>query len=489
MSKRIAFGMISHETNCFSPIQTPLDAWKERGFAIGEEILTLSKGRKSNIGGFMEVAEREGWTLLPTVAAGATPSAPTDTVTYNYLKNLLLDPMKGEELDAVWLAMHGGMMAEGVDDPELDLVLAVREIVGDIPVIVTLDLHSNLEEEMVHKCDAIFGFDTNPHIDLYERAIEAAELLARMFNEGIQPVTAFAHPPMLPPTINLRTEEGPMVKLFDKAREFEAEPGVYNVSVFGGFPFVDAPYAGLNVVATASSREQAQKIVDFIAAMAWEIRDEFLKDLPFPEEALDQVVALMDDADKRPIIIADVADNPGGGGTGDTPELLREMLKRNLPGSAAALIWDPATVEQAIAVGVGNKGMFKIGGKASADYGLPIETEAYVAAISDGKFISTGPMGRGAPSNMGKAARLIVGNVHILIGSIRMACNDADIFRNLGVEPSLQRLLLIKSRGHFRASFQPMAKEIIEVDAPGAANPNLKRYPFTRISCWPLNIE
>ncbi|MCL2498146.1 MAG: MlrC C-terminal domain-containing protein, partial [Symbiobacteriaceae bacterium] len=390
---------------------------------------------------------------------------------------------------AVWLGMHGGMVAQGVDDPELDIVTSVRQLVGDIPIIVTLDLHSNLQQEMVEACQGIFGFDTNPHIDSYERAKEAAEHLARIFNEGIKPVCAFKHPPMVPPTINLRTEEGPMVPLFAKAREHEANPDVYNVYVFGGFPFADVPYAGLNVVTTAASQELAQSICDEIAAMAWETRAEFLKYLPDCRDALDLVEKLWDDNDKRPIIVADVADNPGGGGTGDTPELLRELIKRNLPRTAAAIIWDPQVVEQAIQLGVGKTAKFSIGGKASTAYGAPIEVEAYVAAICDGRYEATGPMGRGSMSNLGKAVRLVVGNVQILVNSVRQACNDADIFRHLGVEPTRQRLLLVKSRGHFRASFQPLAKEIIEVDAPGAANPNLKRYPYKNINYWPLNSE
>ena len=488
MSKYVAIGMINHETNCFSAIETPLSAWKERIFAIGEDILNSNKGRRTNIGGFMEIAEREGWTLLPTVAASAVPSAPTDAKTYAYLKNLLLEPLKHQKVDAVWLAMHGAMMAEGVDDPELDMVTEVRKLVGDVPIVVTLDLHANLQKEMVENCDAIFGYDTNPHIDLYERAVEAAELLSGIFNESLETKTAFAHPPMTPPTINMRTGEGPMVALFNKAREYEKQPGVYNVSVFGGFPFVDAPYVGLSIVTTAKDKEMAQKISDDIAELAWDNRNEFLKDLPNTIDALNQVEAIWDDADPRPIIIADVADNPGGGGSGDTTELMLELIKRNLPHSCAALLWDPETVQQAIKVGVGNKGIFKLGGKTSLEYGPPIEIEAYVAALSDGHYSAYDPNARDIV-RIGPATRLIIGNVQIIVNSIRLACNNADMIRALGLEPAKQRLLLIKSRGHFRASFQPMSKEIIEVDAPGAANPNLSRYPFERLRNWPLDCQ
>ena len=487
MGKRIAVGMISHESNCFSPMPTPLPAWKERSYIIGQEILVDHEGKKTNFGGFMEIAQREGWELLPTLAASAVPSAPTDAATYNHLKSLLLDPLRGQKLDGVWLAMHGAMAAEGVDDPELDIVLEARRIIGNIPLVVTLDLHGNLQKEMVENCDAIFGFDTNPHVDAYERAKEAGELLSRMLNEGIKPVTAFTHGSMMPPTINQRTAEGPMATLFAKAREHEAKPGIYNVSVFGGFPYVDAPYSGLSVVTTAAELSLAQKVSDEIAAFAWEIRDEFMKDIPDIHTALDMAEAHLDESDTRPIILTDVADNPGGGGSGDTPELLRELVQRNLPGSAAALFWDPETVREAIRTGVGNTGKFRIGGKACADYGPPVEVEAYVAAISDGRFVATGPMMRGTKLDLGLAVRLVVGNVQILIGSVRQACNDADIFRNLGVEPARERVLLIKSRGHFRASFEPLSKMIIEVDAPGAVNTNLKRFPYKRANRWPLN--
>jgi microcystin degradation protein MlrC len=183
------------------------------------------------------------------------------------------------------------------------------------------------------------------------------------------------------------------------------------------------------------------------------------------------------------------ADNPGGGGSGDTPELLRAIIESNIPGTAAAVICDPETVQKALKIGVGNIGSFTIAGKAEPAYGLPIVAEAKVKAIADGNFIATGPMGRGNPWDMGVCARLEVGNVDILVCSTRIACNDADIFRHLGVEPSQKKLLLIKSRGHFRASFEPLASSIIEVDAPGAANPNLKRYSYQKIAAWPLNVK
>ncbi len=490
MTKRVAIGMISHETNVFSPVQTPLQAWKDRSFATGHEILAHYSGTKSSIGAFLEVGQQNGWEMLPTICASAVPSAPTDAQTYRYLKGGLITPMMEAMPDAVLLALHGAMQAEGVDDPEGDIVATIKQQVGDIPILVVLDLHGNITAEMCGNCDAVFGFDTNPHIDGYERGLEAARCLERVFAGQAHPVNAYSHPPMMPPTINMRTAEGPMVELKELGRQWEAKPGIINVSVFGGFPFGDIPHGGLSVVTTADGDESlAQQCSDAIAARAWEIRDQFLKPILPPVQAINQALSLLDDNDPRPVILADVADNPGGGGSGDTPELLRELLKRNIFGSAAAAIWDPETVQQAIKVGVGGRGTFHIGGKADPSYGEPLVVEGTVRVLSDGLFAARGPMGRGMQWNMGLSAVIEVGHTKLVVCSIRIACNDADLFRSMGIDPADSRVLLIKSRGHFRASFEPLAKAIIEVDAPGAANPNLDRYnyKFVKRPLWPLD--
>ncbi len=490
MTKRVAMGMISHETNVFSPVQTPLQAWKDRSFAIGHEILAHYSGTKSSIGAFMEIGQQHGWEMIPTLCASAVPSAPTDAQTYSYLKDGLISSMVEAKPDAVLLALHGAMQAEGVDDPEGDIVATIKQQVGDIPILVVLDLHGNITAEMCANCNAVFAFDTNPHIDGYERGLEAARCLERIFAGLATPVNAYSHPPMMPPTINMRTAEGPMVELKELGKQWEAKPGIINVSVFGGFPFGDVPHCGLSVVTTADGDlALAQQCSDAIAARAWEIRSQFLKTILKPKEALDEALALLDDKDRRPVILADVADNPGGGGSGDTPELVRELLKRSIPDSAAAAIWDPETVQQALQVGVGGKATFRIGGRAEPAYGEPLVVEGTVRVLSDGLFTARGPMGRGMQWNMGRAAVIEVGHTRLVVCSIRIACNDADLFRSVGIDPADARVLLIKSRGHFRASFEPLAKAIIEVDAPGAANPNLERYQYKFVSrpLWPLD--
>lgn len=492
MRKRVAVGQISHETNVFSPVQTPLEAWRERHLYVGDEILKAYPGSKTAIGAWLEIAEREGWEIIPTITASAMPSAPTDAETYEWLKRHLLDPIAEARPDAVLLSVHGAMMAEGVDDPEGDLARAVKAIIGDRPLLLAMDLHGNITPDMCASCDGVFAFDTNPHIDSYERGLETAECLVRVFAGEIKPVVGYAHPPMMPPTINMRTAEGPMVELFRLAREWEAKPGIINVSIFGGFPYCDFPHVGTSIVTTADGDPAlARACSEAIGARAWEIREQFLKRIPAPAEAVDQALALLKDGsgDRRPVILADVSDNPGGGGSGDTTELLRELLRRQVRGVAAAAIWDPETVREAVAVGVGNSAAFRIGGKAEPAYGAPLAVRGTVRAITDGRFVARGPMGRGATWRLGTTAVIEAEGIRFVVTTIRMACNDADLFRSVGIDPADTPVLVIKSRGHFRASFEPLARTIIEVDAPGAANPGIDRYEYKRVErpIWPLD--
>lgn len=492
MKRRVAIGMISHETNVFSPVPTPLQAWRDRGLYLGEEIIQHFRGTKSAIGAYLEVAEREGWEVIPTISAAAMPSAPTDAETYAWLKRHLLEPIAAQQPDAVLLSVHGAMMAEGVDDPEGDLARGIKALIGERPLLLAMDLHGNITPEMCQACDGVFAFDTNPHVDAYERALEAAGCLRQIFAGEVRPVVGYAHPPMMPPTINMRTAEGPMVELFALAREWEAMPGIVNVSIFGGFPYCDFPHVGTSIVTTANGDPGlAQACSEAIAARAWAIREQFLKPIPTPAEAVAQAFALLNDGsgDRRPVILADVADNPGGGGSGDTTVLLGELFRQGVRGVAAAAIWDPETVAQAVAVGVGSTAEFAIGGKAEPAYGSPLVMQGTVRALTDGRFTARGPVGRGMQWNMGRTAVIESNGILMVINSIRIACNDADVFRSVGIDPADTPVLLIKSRGHFRASFEPLSRAVIEVDAPGAANPSIDRYTYWRTPrpIWPLD--
>lgn len=508
---RVAIGMIAHETNVFSPVPTPLRAFEEgRGYGVlrGRRLLEAYRGTRSSLGGFIEAADREGWEVVPTIAASATPSGVVSADAYRTLKGWLLEDLRRAQadggIDAVLLMLHGAMVAEGAPDAEGDICLSVRELIGDRPLLLQMDLHGNISAEMCGAVNGVFAYDTNPHVDGYERALEAAEALARIFAGGPPPRVYLAKPGMMPPTINMRTAEGPMAELLALGREWEARPGVLNVSVFGGFPYSDVPVCGLAAVVTATDPGAGQAAADAVARRAWEIRERFLKPLVPIAAAVDRVRESMrahprpfgagatPSQGPKPLALADVADNPGGGGSGDTTELLRALVAAECRGVAVAALWDPATVARAFDVGVGNEAEFRIGGRAEPRYGVPAAVRARVRALTDGRFIARGPMGRGMVWHMGPTAVLEIGGpdgIAVVCTGMRLACNDLGVFRSAGVEPLEQRALVIKSRGHFRAAFEPVVSEVLEVDAPGAAHPDLSRFPFRNVPrpVWPLD--
>ena len=481
---RILIGMMMHETNTFSAVKTTL---KDFDPLYGEELIHALKGTRSGIGGFIDVLEKHGAEIIPTIGAGATPSGPLANKDYKNIVNTILKAATDSKpVDGVLLALHGAMIAEDVPDAEGTLLKKIHEAIGPrVPIIITLDLHGLISKLIVDNCDAIFGYDTNPHIDMYERGVEAAETIIKTIKGDIAPVVAFKKLPMLPPTINQRTTEGPMVKLLEKARRYEKMKGVLNVCIFPAFAYTDVERVGSAVVAvTDANRELAQRISDELGAAMFACREEFLKPLTPIEEAVNRAIT----APEGPIILADVADNPGGGAPGDGTEILRELIKRNAKNVGVACIKDPEAVAKAIEVGVSGQLDMRIGGKTDHNHGDPIRVKGTVRTITDGSFVhKSGEVG--VTENVGRTAVIDIDGIEVILTEKSHAPNDPEIYRRNGIEPTDKKILLLKSRGHFRAAYEPFSKEVIEVDGPGLTTPNLKRFTYTKIPhpIWPFD--
>jgi microcystin degradation protein MlrC len=493
----VAIGRISHETNSFSPVPTTLDSFREgEGILESDALVRHYTGTKTGLGGFLDVAAEERWTAAGTLAAGATPSGNVAASAHAALRDGLIARLAAAgPVDGVLLHLHGAMCSNGAPDAEGDICRHVRAAVGpEVPIVVELDLHGNMTAEFCRYVDGVFVYRTNPHVDPYERGVDAARCLARMLRGGLpRPKVYIAKPPMLPPTINMRTAEGPMHDLREQAREWEARPHIVDVSIFGGFPYADFDQAGTAVLVTATDPAAGRAAAEAMGRRAWDLREAFLKPLPGIREAVDRALGLRsnDAGTRKPVVLADVADNPGGGGTGDTTELLRELVARRAQG-AVACVWDPESARQAHAAGLGWTATFRIGGKVAPEaFGAPVEVAGRVAFLSDGQFTGTGPVVRGRTVRCGPTAQIDTGGLKIVVTSVRHAANDRGFFRVAGIEPEREPLLVIKSRGHFRADFEPIAQTIIEVDAPGAANPNLDRFRFAHVRrpIWPLDRD
>ena len=488
---RIAIGGISHETNTFSTIPTDLVLFERRGVHGGEALFPAFAGTRTIVGGFLDGARSEGFEVVPTMLAEAAPSGTVTAEAFDQLTSLLLDGLRAAgQIDGVLLELHGAMVAENAHDGDAEILRRVREVVGSLPIVAVLDLHANISQGMVALADALIGYDTYPHIDMYERGLEAAGLMTRIARGGLRTTRALRKPPLLPPLPKQCTSyETPMRALVELAHHHEREPGIVSVTVAAGFPYADVPEAGLAVLAIADGDQAlADAVADEIAALAWARRREFVVRCTPVEEALDIAASAVDGAG-GPIILADTADNPGAGTPCDGTVLLRGLLERGVENAALGALWDPQAVEICRVAGVGANVQLLLGGKTDDLHGEPLVVAGRVRLLSDGRFTNLGPMNTGAETRMGPTAVLAIDGVGVIVTSNRVQALDAGLFISQGIDPSRKRVLVLKSSVHYRGAFEPLASRVVEVDTPGLSNADLSRYAYqyVRRPIFPLD--
>ncbi len=472
--------MVSHETNTFSTIPTDRRQFEARDLRYGGEIIEHFRGTGTCLGGMLEVAARAGLALAPSIAASASPAGRVTADVFEHVKErMLADLRRGGPWTGVLLDLHGAMVTEGVDDGEGDLIAAVRKEVGPrVPIAVTLDFHGNLSEAMVRGADLLHGYKTYPHVDMAERGVEATERLLDVIAGRIRPTAAFRKPPILPPLGSQGTARGPMRRLYDLAAEMERDERVVSVTVFAGFPHADIPDAGLGVyVVTDGAPDLAERLAEELARTAWAHRHEFVHQGLSVRDAVARGRA----ADGRPIVLADMADNTGGGAAGDGTEVLRELLRVGARSAVVACLWDPAAVQECLRAGVGARVTLPVGGKVDDRHGAPLTVTGTVRTLSDGRFVHKGPMMRGLPGRLGPTAVLDLDGVKVILISLRWQTLDPEMLRVVGIEPTEEKIVVVKSTIHYRAAFEPIAREIVEVDAPGLSSSNLARFRFVRV--------
>jgi len=480
---RVVVAMMEHETNTFSPVPTPLDRFGRGGFGVpeGPDVYDRFKGTGTGIGGLLHVADEAGWDIVTPIAGNAAPSGKVEAGAYNYMSDSICAAVEAG-CDAVMLDLHGAMVSETTDDGEGTLLARIRSIAPDIPIGISLDLHANMTDAIVDNCTVLVGYKTYPHLDMYEAGEHAGQLLVRTLAGEINPVMVWGSRPILAQTLRMGHEDEPMRSLLEMARTDEQVSGLLAVSVFGGFPLADIWDAGLSIVAIADAdRAAAEQSRDALLEQAWANRSEFM----FHSEPLAETIAEAKKMDDGPIILLDHADNAASGGTQDTVAVLAEVLKQGLEDVAMFAICDPAAVEEMTAAGMGSEISLDLGGKTDMPtigrVGEPLSVTGTVAALTDGQFTVTVPMGRGTQMDMGPSAVLEVDGAKIVVISRNVEPWDPGCFRSMGIEPTEMRYLIMKSRIHYRAGFHDISTRDIACNGVGVTSSDNSLFDFEHV--------
>ncbi|MBD9625010.1 M81 family metallopeptidase [Ensifer sp. ENS06] len=489
---RIVIARLNHETNTFSPIPTPLAAFRP---IWGEHALKEARGMKAALGAFHTYAEYVGAEVACPLIAHAWPSGPVDDSAFEAMSAAILaDVSKG--CDMILLDLHGAMVTQSHDDGEGELLMRVRNAAPGVPIGVALDLHGNITKRMIENCDAIAGFKTYPHVDMFETGELVCSIMERIRLGEPRPRMALAQPPLIAHTLAMNTTvPGAMAEVIDCAVQAEKQPGVLAVSFFGGFPAADIHEAGASIVAVTESHLNPVNVADDVARQAWMRRQGFVYDQKPLGQSITLARAAADRSGMGPILLLDHGDNCMSGGTCENMDVLQAALKAGLTGVVAGPINDRGAVAQAFAAGLGADIEIDVGNKIFADGfpppSPPLRLKGRVSALGDGRYTISGPIYTGMVCDMGRSAVIDTGTARVLISEETHEPWDQAVFTSLGIEPQSANYLILKSRMYCRPVFEPLAKAVIECAGGGVTGSNYSLFPFRKLRrpIYPIDAD
>lgn len=478
---KIAIGGIEHESSNYSPVKTPLEAFYEHSRSSRtDELLQRSGDVNTIVDGFIKELRRQEIEIVPLIWCHAPSGDQPTRETHQAVKESLLAPLRASiPVDGVLLSLHGAYSAQGIDDADGDILREVRKVVGpSCPVIAVHDLHCNIGQTMVDNATALIVMDTYPHVDMAERGMEAARMMVRTVKGEIHPTLGWRPIPLFWAAERMITAEEPMSLAIKQLNELEKQSGVLTASLGLGYQWADVNCAGAStLVVTDNDLAGAQEKADSLANWVWERKDLWQRQSLSPSQAL----ALGKASGKYPIVLADQADNPGGGAPSDSTEILQLFIEQQLQDAAVLYIADPETVEIARQAGVGQVIDVQVGGKSHPLIGPPVTMKVEVVAQSDGHFVYDGPMFAGLEGNHGNSVLLRQEGVYVVVITLANQPIDLAFTRELGLDCAQLRYLCVKSSGHFRSGFSPIAGSIFNVDAAGLLPQDFTQIPFKRL--------
>ncbi|MHC6226828.1 M81 family metallopeptidase [Pseudomonas sp. X10] len=484
MNIRVLIAGFQHETNTFAPSKAAYENFQRgEGFpmmARGAEVLAL---RDVNIpaGGFIQAAERAGYELLPVIWAGASPSAHVEKDAYERIVGEITDAARELDFDAIYLDLHGAMVAEHTDDGEGTLLERLRRIVGlQIPIVVSLDLHTNLTRKMFANADALMAYRTYPHVDLAETGLRAAELLERLLTQTRPYHSVMKRVPFLIPINGMCTLLEPAKGLYEHLAELETG-GVQSLSFTPGFPAADFEECGPAIWGHGTDAAEVERAVDELYSRLLAEEGQWRVPLLDPDAAVQEAIRLSEGASK-PVVIADTQDNPGAGGDSNTMGMLRALLRNGARQAAIGLICDPRAAQAAHHAGVGAFIDIDLAGCPGIAGDEPLQGRFEVTSLSDGRCRFDGPMMHGMLAELGPVACLKIDDVYVAVSSNKAQMFDRNLYRAAGIEPEQMKILVNKSSVHFRADFQPIAEAVLVARSPGPAVADPAELNWTRLA-------
>ena len=493
---RLLLAMMKHETNTFSPVPTPLQRFGTGpGPLYGDQAVAAFRGTGSGLGAYLDIAAREKAEVVLPIAAGASPSRPVDDAAFEHIARHICEAVATGGFDGIMLDLHGAMVTESFEDGEGELLRRIRALDAATPIAVAYDMHANLYPAMVENATVVSGYRTYPHIDTYDTAKRAGDVLIRAVKGEARPVMAWGNVPMLPHVMRQGTDDHPNRELQERCTTMASE-GALIASLFTGFPHADIANAGLSaVVMTDGDRDLAERLRDELLDRAWVDREAFVYKIEPLQEALARARVMPEPSPGQgPIVLLDHYDNCASGGTMDTTVVLGEIIKAGLDNVAAFAIFDPEAVQQAVAAGIGARVTLSVGGKLAMPQipgdSPPLEITGTVKTIASGRFRNKGPMGRGVMTDMGPSVVIDTGKVEVALISRHVEPSDLNCFYSLGIDPLQKRYVMLKSRVHWRAGLGAMAKAVVDLAGVGACTSDYSslRFKNVRRPIYPLDL-
>lgn len=495
---RLLIAQMLHETNTFSPVPTDLQRFALSAGEVppcGEAAVAAFRGTGTATGAFIDAAQQAGAQFELVLGAHAAPSGPVHDDAFDWMCTRITDAVRRGGWDGILLDLHGAMVTQTHEDGEGELLRRIRAVDAKTPIAVAYDMHANIYRDMVELAQVVAGYQTYPHVDMYETGVRAARGLLRLLRGDARPTMAWGRVPMIPHVMRQSSLDEPNRSLQARAQEMEAQ-GALCASLFVGFPHADIENAGLSVVVVTDNDEAlARRLRDELLQKAWDTRAQWVYR---PEPLVDSVARAQRTAtsvEGGPVVLLDHYDNAASGGTMDTTAVLAEVLRQGLKDVAFFAIFDPQAVREALAAGVGARVRLQVGGKMKMPrmphVSEPVWLEGTVKTLSAGKYRCKGPMSAGARQDMGLAAVIDTGAVEVALISRHVEPFDINALITLGIDPLQKKFVLLKSRVHWRAGMGLIAKATVECAGAGACTSDYSELKFEHLRrpIYPLDAD